>query len=593
MSGTPTRWPRSSALVLPDDVSLTLVETWEDACDFVRWLGERRSALAVDTETTGVEFWRDRLRLVQFGDTRAGWAVPWDEWRGLIKRVFADYAGPLVLHNHKFDLHFLEGGGCDVRREQLNDTMTMAHLLEPTQRMGLKEVATRLVDKRSGAGQTELKRAFAQAKWGWDTVPVDFEGYWVYSALDVVLTAHLYDAMRPQITAGGFDEVYDLEMTCSAIVKDMEARGCRVDLEYCAAKKQELLDYATAARAWMDEAYSVGPSSGKKIAAALLADGVKLTKRTPSGGWSTDSEVLESLDHPLAESILKVRKAEKLANTYFGNYLTDADEGAIVHTTMKMLGARTGRMSSALHTLPRGKTVRQAFIAREGNMLVGADFGQIEARLLTHFSGDAALADAFNGEVDFFTAMARKIYNDPALQKEIEPGVGNPKRDTTKNAVYAKLYGGGIAQLAKTAGITEQESADFISMLDHAYPGIRGFQREIERVAKHRLMAEGEAYVRTVAGRKQVADKDYEYRLANYLIQGSAADIFKRVVVDLKSAGLADHLILLVHDEILLDVPADEAEDMARVLEQTMRQDKYAVPLVASANIARSWADLK
>lgn len=574
--------------MLPDDLSLNLVETWDDAQDLMRWLGERRNVLAVDTETSGFGWWRERLRLVQFGDTREGWAIPWEDWPALVREVFRKYDGELAFHNMKFDLHFLEVAGCQVKRHKVHDTSVMAHLLEPHDRIALKEVARRHVDPNAGAGQTELKKAMAQAGWTWGTVPIDFGGFWHYSALDPVLTAYVYEALAPQVRAQ-FHRVYDLEIACNLVLLDMERRGVRVDLEYCHQKHDELHEFARKARQWMEE-HDAAPS-GKRLAAALLRAGVVLTERTPSGNWKLDEEVLSGISHPLAETALKVRRAEKWANSYFRNFIEMSDANDRVHPSVRPLGAVTGRMSvtdPALQTLPRGRLVRDAFIASEGHVMLGADFEQIEARLLTHYSGDEGLIAAFLSEGDFFTQMARQIYGDPTIEKS------DPRRQTTKNAVYAKGYGAGVAQFARTAGITEGEARQFLTMMDQTYPGLRRLQNEVERKAKERLTTEGIAYASTLYGRRQIVPPGKEYKLVNAIIQGTAADIFKQVLVDLDAAGAAEYLVLPVHDEVIFDVPEDIVTDVhATVLEVMQDHETFAVPILADSHTGQRWGDLK
>lgn len=575
--------------MLPDDLELSLVETWDDAQSLMAWLGERRGILACDTETSGFDWWREDLRLVQFGDTRAGWAVPWEGWPALVREIFERYDQEIVFHNAKFDLHFLETAGCRVKRHLVHDTAVMAHLLEPHDRIGLKEVARRHVDPNAAAGQSELKKAMSQAGWTWGTVPLDFGGFWHYSALDPVLTAYVYETLAPKVRAS-FRQVYDLEMACMTVLLDMETRGARIDRAYCQQKHDELLAYAAQARAWLEAEHNTAPS-GKRLAAALLKAGVPLKARTPTGAWKMDEEVLSGIDHPIAETALKVRRSEKWANAYFGNFLSGADAADRVHPSVRALGAVTGRMSvtnPALQTLPRGRLVRDAFIASEGHVLLGADFEQIEARLVTHYSQDAGLIAAFADTVDFFTSMARQIYGDPALEK------ADPRRQITKNAVYARAYGAGVSKFAATAGVDEGDARQFLDMMDRTFPGMRRFQHEVELAAKTRLATEGIAYALTMFGRRQIVPAGKEYKLVNAIIQGTAADLFKQVLVDMDAAGVADYLILPVHDEVVLDVPEDIVTDVQQqVLDVMEDHERFAVPILADPHTGHRWGDLK
>lgn len=574
--------------MITDNPELTLVETWDEAAAFKSWLGERRPVLAVDTETSGLEWWNGRVRLVQFGDARHGWAIPFEDWRGLCKEALESYAGDLVFHNAKFDLHFLERSGVHPKRHLVNDTAVMAHLIAPTQRVGLKEVAARIVDPRSAQGQTDLKKAMGKAGWTWDTLPVDFDGYWIYSALDTVLTARVYEELWPRVNVA-YRNVYDLEMRTIQILLDMEERGAFVDLAYCADQRARLEDYAEQARDWMQAEYGCLPS-GKKLAAALLKAGVRLTKKTDSGGWSTEASVLEGIDHPLAQTALKIRKAEKLAHSYFGNFL-ELHEDGIIHPDVRALGAVTGRMSvsrPSMQNLPRGRVVRDAFAARDGHTMLGVDYEQVEMRLTAHFSEDQGLIDAFLSGEDFFTSMARQIFQDPAIVKS------DPRRQTTKSSMYAKVYGSGITKFAETAGITDTEARDFMNRVDGTFPGLRRLSNQVQNAALSRLQTEGEAYVRTLAGRRLVVDDESKvYKLVNALIQGTAADLLKQVMVELDDADVTRYLIMPVHDELLFDVPTEDLLDVEATVLSVMSRDEYRVPLDVDPHTGSKWGALK
>lgn len=570
-----------------DHVSLNLVETFDEAESFMRWLGERRPILACDTETGGLEWWKDDLRLVQFGDLATGWAIPWQGWGGLAADALRRYTGDLAFHNLKFDMKFLETNGVALRHDRLHDTRSMAHILDPDNPTGLKPLGVRFVDGGADAGQAELKKGMAKNRWTWATVPTTFVPYWSYAALDPVLTAHLHQGFRPQIV-GRLEDVYELEVAVIIVLDEMERRGARVDLSYCEARRSELLDFAEQTAEWCQSRYGFTPGANKQVAARLLTDGVVLTKRTDSGAWSVDESVLADLpDNELARMVLKWRKARKYANAYFGNYLELAD-GDLLHPDVNPLGARTGRMSisrPALQQIPREKLLRDPFIPRDGNRLVSVDFDQIEQRLMAHFSGDAGMIDAFAQDGDFFTNMARRIFNDASIKKD------DPRRQRTKNAAYAKAYGSGVAKFAETAQIDEGEAQLFLNSYDATFPGVRAFQRQLEQLARQRLTAEGEAYVTTPLGRRQPADPEKLYTLVNYLIQGTAADIFKQSLVDLDRAGLTEFFILPVHDEAVFDVPAADAEDLAQAVVSVFSRQDWTVPLTAGADILERWGE--
>lgn len=605
-----------------EDVGLHLVESIDDAQECKRWLGERREILAVDTETGGLEWWREPLRLVVLGDERHGWAIPWELWAGVVHETLGRYSGEIVFHNAKFDLHFLEDAGLSIRRDRVHDTATAAHLLNPLSRRGLKFLSAVHLDPNAAAGQELLHEGMKENGWTWRTVPHDFPPYWAYAALDGVLTARLWSLFRPKIETS-YQEVYDLEMAVQLVLLDMESRGVRVDFPYVDSKIAEMTTFIDETREWVgenfriprsalkrdpseeflvptgspedfaaaeadgDEMVSVSPTSNRQVAAALIADGVELEERTPSGGWKLDEPVLASFaGHPLADAVLNIRKAGKYRKSYFESLRLYAD-GDVVHATMNALGARTGRMSlekPPLHQIPRGPLVRDAFIPRDGNVLVSCDFDQIEMRLLAHYAEETTMIEAIRRGVDLHGHVAESLFG-PDFTKE--------QRQGCKGVNFGKVYGAGDETMAKTIGCSVAEAREFRIMYEAQFPRVNSFMREVEGVARQRAAEEGEGYVVDPFGRRHPADLGRFYALVNYLIQGTAAGVFKRALVDLDLAGLGDYLILPVHDEAILDVPRDDAEEIARVVGETMTDaTTFAVPLTASAEILpERWGD--
>ena len=560
-----------------DGVTFTLINTIDEAFEFKRWLGERRPVLAFDTETGGLEAWAQPLRLVQFGDAMRGWTIPWHMWGGVALEAFATYEGDLTAHNLKFDAGFIERH-CQIKFpwHRSHCTMIQSHLIEANGVHALKPLAQRLVHPKAATGQEILAQAMKAQGWTWATVPVEFPGYWAYAAVDTVLTARVHEAQISEVDAC-YRDVYELELAVARIVNDMEQRGMRIDIGYCQWKLQELENFHAAMMDYCEQAYGVRDiGSNAKVAARLVELGEQLTEKTPTGKWKMDEEVIESLQSPLGIHVRDARRAKKIASTYFSNFLKLAD-GDRLHPNIKFLEARTGRMSitqPAMQTLPRGSIVRDAFIPSDDHVLLSADYDQVEMRLLAHFCRDPGLIDAINSG-DLHTETARRVYGDPELKKK------DPRRQTAKNAGFAKIYGAGVEKFAKTAGIPVEEAAAFLRGYDAMFPGVRTFQQQVEMVARQRAAAEGVAYIKTPLGRRLPADPGKEYTLVNYLIQGTADDVLKRALVDLDLVGLGDMLVVPVHDEVILDVPADDAADVAELVRTTMTQHDWIVPLTA------------
>ena len=564
--------------------NLHLVETLDDALELRRWAGERRPVLAIDTETGGLDFWSEPLRLVVLGDTRDGWAIPWHPWAGAALEVLDAYDGPTVFHNAKFDVHFLETNGVRVRRDRLNDTGIAAHLLDPTSRHGLKFLAAQHVDSRSAVGQERLKDGMREHGWTWRTVPVEFPPYWTYAALDGVLTAALWEKFEPEIDAH-YRDLYDMEVAVAMLLADMERRGARIDRIYCHTKATELIHFVAETREWVVENYAVNPTSNRQVVERLQADGVTLTKRTDSGAFSVDEEVLAGLDHPLAASVLRIREAQKFEKTYFSKFLELAD-GDRLHCSINPLGARTGRMSisrPSLQNVPRTAHVRDAFIPSEGGRLVSCDFDQIELRLLAHFAQETSMIEAIRDGVDLHGHTARLVFGD---------GFTKAHRQIAKGGNFAKVYGAGAAKFGQTVGISEPEAQAFMTRYEAAFPGVATFMRTVEAVAQQRAADEGAAYVKSPAGRRHPLDVRSLYKGVNYLIQGTAADVLKKAILDLDAAGLGEFLVLPVHDEVIADVPEADAAAVAAEIGRVMTDEAtYAVPLTASADVVERWGE--
>lgn len=590
------------------DVKLHLIDSLDTAFEFKRWLGERHEGdmIAVDTETGGLDYLRDDLRLVQFGDTRNGWAVPWHDWRGLVKEVLVTYEGQMACHNLPFDAKFLElHTGSKLPWPRMHDTLVMAHIIDPTRPVGLKPLAGRLIDHKAVSSQRILSEGMTNNKWTWATVPIEFQPYWVYAAMDTILTARLWNYFHDTIFTH-YERIYSLEMATLRITSEMERRGSRIDLEYTERKMTEMQESVEKCAEWAQRIHGITLGSNVKVAQRLIELGYPLTEKTDKGAWKLDKEVIQGIlgfddqdrqvvnveQTPVTDlvgTVYKARKAQKIISTYFMNFLKSHDN-EILHPSIKTLGARTGRMSitqPALQTLPRGSVVRDCFIPREGNVLISTDYDQIEMRLMGHFSRDQGLHDAFESGDDFFNVLARRIYNDPTITKN------DPRRQLTKNTAYGKAYGAGVAKLAATAKVPFESMKATNDAFDSFYPGVRSFQKKVEKIATDRLFSDGEAYVIDPFGRRQVAEEDKVYTLTNYLLQGTAGGILKQALVNMDMCGLGDYLTLPIHDEIILDMPRDQLDAAKPIIKESMEGvGDWWIPLTAGIDVIEErWGD--
>lgn len=591
-------------------VRLHLVDSVQKAQEFLAWAGERRpfdGAVSVDIET-GERFGRDTkdalnpwlgdIRLVQVGDGEQGWAIPWDEWKGVFYAWAKHNTSPVVCHNIAFEAKwFAVKSHWQFPWHLAHDTMIMAHLVNPLGSGALKRLAAQHVDGRAVALQDTLHNKFSENGWTWGTVPIDFEPYWSYGALDTVLTMRLYEHFYPKVRPGsGYAIPYELEMATRRIATRMEVNGARVDLEYSQRKHDELIQYSQSVKEWVKTNYGASITSNVQMVRVFEGLGAEITEVTPSGQKSMTKDQLAMFIRDgsapvkmLADVMLKQRQNDKLASSYFSNFLND-NIGGFVHPSIRTLGARTGRMSitdPALQTLPSGDpTVRRAFLPKDDDhRIISSDLDQVEFRITAGLSGDVALiklfheADATGGDV--FTQIMRQVYDDPTLDKDRD----KDKRKLIKGVVYGKLYGAGPEKMALTAGVSVAQMKAVVDAFDASYPGVKGLQKQIEDVGMRRLKGEGQGYVMTRTGRRLPCDDDRVYSLTNYLVQSSAAEIFKQNLVKLDQADLVEHMIVPVHDEIVLQAHVNDVEEIKQTVKECMTTtDGWPVALTSGVD---------
>lgn len=590
------------------DVQLHLVDTVEKAHAFISWLGERRpmNAVSIDTETG--EFkgnpkehafspWHGKLRLVQVGDGQQGWSIPWEQWSGVFYEGMQKFDGPIVCHNIAFEAKWFEiASEWSIPWHRAHDTMIMSQIIDPLGSAALKTLTAKYVDPMAAHLQSQLDEGMRENGWTWGTVPTNFEPYWAYGALDTVLTMRLFDMFWKQCGPGAAYSIpYELEMATRKIATRMEINGARVDLDYSQKKFDELNNYGERVKQWGKDTYGgLSITSNVQLVRQFEKMNADITETTPSGQKSASKTQLKLLARDgsaevkeLATAVLNQRKADKLANTYFKNFL-DGNIDGLLHPSIRTLAARTGRMSitePALQTLPSGDaTVRRAFIPKdEDHVIIASDLDQVEFRLTANFSQDPDLINLFNEADrtggDVFTEIMRQVYQDPTAQKS------DNRRKLIKGVVYGKLYGAGVATMALTAGVADAQMKEVVDAFDASYPGVRMMAQAIEDAGMRRLKTEGVGYVLTKNGRRLPCDDDRVYSLTNYLVQASAAEIFKQNLVKLDQADLTDYMVVPVHDEIVLNVPRSESKEIMHAVQECMTtREGWAVPLTAGVD---------
>lgn len=615
-----------------DDTSVCLIESVDDAAELLRWLSSKRR-VALDTETTGLDHDVDRPRLIQFGDDRSAFVVPFERWGGVAEEAIRRYAGDYVLHNAPYDYRMLANVGVELPTHRCHDTRIMLHVLSSTQPLALKEAAARYVDPRARYAQSKLDEAIGKkGGWTWANVPITFQPYWSYAGIDAIETFQLDQYLYPRVMNDA-PTSYDLEMSVQWVCERMERLGAYVDHDYVQRLADELTRTCDDIVSWCQTYYQLTPSRSAQVIDALQRQGAEFTKLTDSGKPSLDKHVLAELapHFPLAQAVFDHRRADRVVGTYLLKYLELSRRDGLIHPSINTVGGthknqfesggsgrgvRTNRMSMSdpnLQNVPTrtvfGDKIRNSFTSRYGpdGRWVKFDFDQIEMRILAHLANDEGMIRAFTSEGDFFVNMARQIFSDDTITKK------DPRRQPVKNSGYAKIYGAGLEQFAKTAGMyVDADRIDaagdwhrvrtpdldgaraFLNRFDQLYPGPSRLAREIEAQARRTFADEGIAYVRSfLTNRRYTGDRNRDYALLNYLIQGGAGEIMKMKIVQADAAGLGPYMMFPVHDELDLDVPNDVYDDVMVTARDVMNDpDLLTVPITAGAAVGPRWGSL-
>ena len=401
--------------------------------------------------------------------------------------------------------------------------------------------------------------------------------------------------------------LFDIELPLAKVLAKMENIGFAVDRQGIADYGEMLSSQIAQLESSIYESAGTefNINSPKQLGKVLFEDlGLPVKKKTKSG-YSTNAEVLESLryEHPVVEMVLQYRTLSKLNSTYCEGLLkVIADDGRI-HSSFNQTETRTGRISSTepnLQNIPvrteLGREMRKFFCAREGWVLVDADYSQIELRVLAHISGDENMIAAFKNGDDIHAITASQVFNLPL--EMVTPVM----RGRAKAVNFGIVYGIGAFSLGKDIGVSMKEASLYIKNYLAHYSGVDKYMHDVVEKAKL------DGYVETMFGRRRYLPelssgkhmlRAFGERVArNMPIQGTAADIIKiamvRVDERLKQEGLQARLILQVHDELIVEAPQDESMRVAMLLQEEMENAvKLSVPLTADAAVGRTWYDAK
>ncbi|GAB0150276.1 DNA polymerase I [Marichromatium sp. PS1] len=591
-----------------------------DRDGFLDWVERLRAAplFAFDTETTALDYMRAEIVGVSFA-TEPGAAayVPLAhtcpgtpeqldrDWvLGELKPLLEDPERAKVGQNLKYDMSVLARHGITLRGIA-HDTMLESYVLDSTAgRHDMDSLARRYLDCDTIAFEDIAGKGVKQLTF--DQIPLEQAGPYAAEDAEVTLRLHRHLWSRLESEAGLAALYRDLEIPLVPILSRMERHGVRIDCEQLAAHSQDL---AARIQALETQAHEVAGrpfnmGSPKQIGAILFDElGLPVVAKTPKGAPSTSESVLEQLaaeGHELPRLILEHRGLAKLRSTYTDKLpqLVDPDSGRL-HTSYHQAVAATGRLSSSdpnLQNIPirteEGRRIRRAFVAEPGNLLIAADYSQIELRIMAHLSGDERLLAAFASGQDIHRATAAEILG-------IAPeAVDAEQRRSAKAVNFGLIYGMSAFGLARQLGIGRAAAQDYVDRYFERYPGVHAFMERI------RAQAHEDGHVETLFGRRlhlpEIASRNQNRRAAaertaiNAPMQGSAADIIKRAMITLddwiERERPPARMIMQVHDELVFEVAADAVEAVGARIRVAMEQAaELHVPLVVDIGVGENW----
>jgi DNA polymerase-1 len=612
-------------------------ETIRTLTDLDRWIEKIREkgTVAFDTETTSLDAMQAELvgfSLALFdgkdsdlnvkaayvplthksgvGDLLGGGFVEdqidFDQALARLKDLLEDESVLKIAQNLKYDMLVLNQLGIAVK--SFDDTMLLSYVLDAgVGNHGMDALS----DRWLGHTPIPFKEVAGTGKSKITFDLVDIEKATAYAAEDADITLRLWHVLKPRLAAEGLVSVYErLERPLVPVLVDMESRGITVDRQILSRLSGELAQGAAGLEASIyelaGENFNVG--SPKQLGEILFGKmGLPGGSKTKTGQWSTSAQVLEDLaaeGHDLPRQIVDWRQLSKLKSTY-----TDALPNHIhpqtkrVHTSYAMASTTTGRLSSNdpnLQNIPirtaAGRKIRTAFVPEQGNILISADYSQIELRVLAHVADIAALKQAFADGIDIHAMTASEMFGVPV------EGMPSEVRRNAKAINFGIIYGISGFGLANQLGISRSEASDYIKTYFERFPGIKDYMENTKTEARE------QGYVETIFGRRinypDIKSSNHQVRAFNERaainapIQGSAADIIRRAMVRmdgaLADANLQAKMLLQVHDELIFETDKAQAEPTITLIKDVMENASMpalamSVPLKVDARAADNW----
>lgn len=587
--------------------------------------------LAVDTETDSLNAMRARLVGLCFslraghgvyvpllhgrgegldldGDSETDRQMSPDDALAIIKPVLEDESILKIGQNLKYDNLILLNHGIDL--QGYDDTMLLSYAVESgIGNHGMDELSERHLGHtpipfKEIAGSGKSQKTFDQ---------IDIPTAAKYAAEDADVTLRLFHILKSRMVDDGMATVYEtMDRPMVNVIRDMEYAGIKIDSQrlnqLSGEFAQRMKGHESEAHKLAGEEFNLG--SPKQISGILFGKmGLPGGKKTKTGAWSTAADILEDLaaeGYDIAKKISAWRQLSKLKGTY-----TDTLPQAIhpetgrVHTSYSLAATTTGRLSSNdpnLQNIPirteDGRKIRSAFIAEKGNVLISADYSQIELRLLAHIADISALQKAFRDGQDIHAMTASEVFGVP--MDGMDPSV----RRSAKAINFGIIYGISAFGLARQLSIPRAEAGQYIKDYFEKFPGIRQYMDDTVASAREHGFVETlfgrKAHAPNINSKQQTLKNFAERQAINAPIQGSAADVVKRAMIRvptaLKDAGLSGRMLLQVHDELVIECPEKEADTTANLLKDVMAEAtrpalSLSVPLIVEAGIGQNWQE--
>jgi len=571
---------------------------------------------AFDTETNGLNARHDSLAGMSFAiKPGQAWYVPVPEQREecaaflqRFKPLFEDESTIKLGHNIKFDITVLSQYKIEVRGT-VRDSMLAHYVTDAADRHGMNYLASQILNYEpipifSLIGKK--KRGVEQLTMG-EIIPEEVSDY---AAEDADITLQLDKVLRARAEEYGcLFALTECEEPLIRVLVNMEREGVRINdaalHKYGYELERELLQLEIDIREMGGSNFS--PSSPKQLGEVLF-ERLKLddkAKRTASGQFATGEEVLVKIQdrHPIVPKILDFRACSKLKSTYVDKLPKCIDPATgRVHTTFSQSLTETGRLSSSnpnLQNIPirteRGRHIRAAFVARDENhLLMSADYSQIELRIMAAFSQDPTMLAAFKNKLDIHRETAARVY-------DMMPGlVTDEMRNAAKMVNFGIIYGISAFGLSQRLNIPRKAAAELIDNYFAKYPGVKSYMDQSIADAKAcgyaKTLLGRRRYLRDINSRNGATRQSAERNAINTPIQGTSADLIKLAMVQmdraLKERNLKTAMVLQIHDELLFDVPRNEADEVRELVANVM-QNVYdiGVPLDVSVGVGDTWLE--